>query len=154
MAAAHRGHGDLFELLVRELMCEKKTDGMILYHSLKGNFGEIWVLLESGVVNISRANERTGITPLHCAAKGGHDDVIELLLDVGADPNKKAQNGDTPLNAAAKNGNAAAVQLLVENDGIQINKADNEGMSPLYAAAKYGHAAVVKLLLNKRAMAL
>ena len=42
-----------------------------------------------------------GESQLHMAAEGGLDDIAELLLDHGMDPNIKASNGLTPLHLAA-----------------------------------------------------
>ena len=39
-------------------------------------------------------------TPLHVAIKEGHYDVVELLIEKGADVNAKNINGNTPLHIA------------------------------------------------------
>ncbi|KAG5461861.1 MAG: ankyrin repeat-containing domain protein, partial [Olpidium bornovanus] len=50
--------------------------------------------------------EGKGVTPLLCAAQGGHEPIVRLLLDVGADPNARF-GGPAPGAAAAAAGGTA-----------------------------------------------
>jgi cytohesin len=51
-------------------------------------------------------------SPLHEAARSGSVDVVQLLLDAGADPRLRDGNGNTPLEIAARCGFAAVVDRL------------------------------------------
>ncbi|MEZ0309551.1 MAG: ankyrin repeat domain-containing protein [Ramlibacter sp.] len=57
---------------------------------------------------------KTGWTPLHYAATGGHLAIIELLLEHHAYIDAESPNGTTPLMMAAHYGSPAAVKLLLE----------------------------------------
>jgi uncharacterized protein len=57
---------------------------------------------------------KTGWTPLHYAATGGHVAIIELLLDQDAYIDAESPNGTTPLMMAAHYGSSAAVKVLLE----------------------------------------
>ena len=57
---------------------------------------------------------KTGWTPLHYAATGGHLEIIQLLLDNYAYIDAESPNGSTPLMMAAHYGTPAAVKLLLE----------------------------------------
>lgn len=57
---------------------------------------------------------KTGWTPLHYAATGGHIPVIRLLLENHAYIDAASPNGTTPLMMAAKYGNAAVVKQLLD----------------------------------------
>ncbi|KAH8652933.1 hypothetical protein BGZ61DRAFT_374430, partial [Ilyonectria robusta] len=86
----------------------------------------------------------------------GHNAVVKLLLDKGADVEAKDKNnryGGTPLWWAAQNGHAAVVKLLL-GKGADVEAKDKNnryGGTPLWWAAQNGHEAVVKLLLEKGA---
>jgi cytohesin len=49
---------------------------------------------------------------LHEAARGGHLEVVRLLLSVGADPQQTDGDDQTPLALAAARGHASVVELL------------------------------------------
>jgi uncharacterized protein len=58
---------------------------------------------------------KTGWTPLHYAATGGHVEIIQILLDEYAYIDAESPNKSTPLMMAAKYGTPAAVKLLLES---------------------------------------
>ena len=53
-------------------------------------------------------------TCLHMAAEGGHVDMITLLLDAGADPDKMTRFRFTALHYAVKKNHTKAVSLLLD----------------------------------------
>ena len=59
---------------------------------------------------------KTGWTPLHYAAAGGHESVTRLLLDHYAYVDAESPNQTTPLMMAAMYGNDATVALLLGAD--------------------------------------
>ena len=94
--------------------------------------------------------QNMGFPPLHMAAAGGHDAVIAVLLDNGADVNQVAVDGWSPIHFAVHNGHDAAVAVLLDK-GANINHLNNDGYSPVYRAAKNGHETVVALLIDRGA---
>jgi ankyrin repeat protein len=53
-----------------------------------------------------------GWTALAMAARNGDTVTVKLLLDAGADPTKRLDNGDTALDVARKGNNRESVQIL------------------------------------------
>ena len=53
-----------------------------------------------------------GSTPLIAAASGGHANVVQLLLELGANPNKSDAAGKTPWDSAAAGGDIEVCQIL------------------------------------------
>jgi ankyrin repeat protein len=50
--------------------------------------------------------------PLHEAARLGHVQIVEMLLEAGADPRRVDAEGRTPLDLAAAKGHTAIVERL------------------------------------------
>ncbi|KAL6901148.1 ankyrin repeat-containing domain protein [Trichoderma evansii] len=90
-------------------------------------------------------------TPLSWAAEHGHEAIVKLLLENGADINMgRDELIPTPLGWAAQNGHEAIVRLLLEN-GADIDWGNIGGRTPLIRAIVKGREAVVRLLLEKDA---
>ncbi len=91
------------------------------------------------------AKEDGGRGPLHVASSHCCTNVIELLLQKGANLELKGKTGETPLHVAAQEGCVEAVTMLV-NKGAKINARDKEGHTPLKRAIDYQQEATADLL--------
>lgn len=92
-------------------------------------------------------------TPLQIAAVTHQKDVLELLLEAGANPNIAATSpGSVPpaLILAASKGASDIVQLLLQF-GADPDAADSEGFTPLHCAAEANCASSVQFLLKSGA---
>lgn len=102
-------------------------------------------------------------TPLMRAAFSADLELVQLLLDHGADPGIKSRDNETTLAAAAGLGfihgfhklrpyeeRLAVVKLMVELGG-DVNWQDNYGISPLMAAGNLGDVAIIQYLIDQGA---
>ncbi|XP_042336801.1 ankyrin repeat domain-containing protein 27 isoform X2 [Sceloporus undulatus] len=92
-----------------------------------------------------------GQTPLHIAALHGHDDLVTLLLKLGADVGAKDANHTVPLHLACQNGHLEVVKCLIENNAKQ-NKKDIHGNTPLMYACLNNYREIVAFLLQHGAL--
>lgn len=72
--------------------------------------------------------------PLHYAANS-RADIIQLLIDQGADVNVRDGKGKTPLHCAAVTANLECMRTLLEN-GADANLMDGDGNTPLMLARR------------------
>ncbi len=78
-------------------------------------------LLEEEGIDMSERQGRFNNTALNEAAMAGRLDMVNSLLNKGADVNKSGRRGYTPLLLAAKYNHADIVKRLIQAPGIDIN---------------------------------
>ncbi|XP_006006371.1 poly [ADP-ribose] polymerase tankyrase-2 isoform X1 [Latimeria chalumnae] len=102
-------------------------------------------------VNTENVNSRDTAgrksTPLHFAAGFGRKDVVEYLLQSGANVHARDDGGLIPLHNACSFGHAEVVNLLLRH-GADPNARDNWNYTPLHEAAIKGKIDVCIVLLQ------
>jgi len=96
--------------------------------------------------------DEKGNTALIAAAKEGHQEIVQLLLEKGADiEGRDSKFGGTPLIWAAIRGQTDTVKLLLEK-GADINGVEEKnGMSGIILAAIKGNNQIIEVLLENGA---
>ncbi len=77
----------------------------------KGNLAKAKLLLQYGA-DLNIVDEEYQSTPLGMAARWGHLDMVNYLLEQGADPERAGAGWSTPLAWAVKKGHTAIVERL------------------------------------------
>ena len=83
----------------------------------KGDVSSVRRLLAEGVPVDAIENGRFNVTPLLVAARGGHLEVVRLLLTSGANINFIDNDFFSPVTAAARAGKWTVVRALAEMGG-------------------------------------
>ena len=91
--------------------------------------------------------ETRGWTPLHSAAEGGKEVIIETLLSSGLDIDSRGNDGTTPLMVAAAKGQEKTVNLLLSK-GADSHLENFMGRNLLHAAAEGGNTSIVRSMLS------
>ena len=84
-------------------------------------------------------------TALSIAAYAGRNEICQMLLAKGANPNKETTDGFLPLVMAAGMGHTSTCELLIAA-GADINRPDSHGCRPLTQACWHGQIGVVRVL--------
>jgi ankyrin repeat protein len=109
--------------------------------AMQGDVPLIRLLIENG----AKVDDGPYYPPIHCACK---PDVAKVLLDAGADVNKRNAKGETALHLPNPHftPNPATVQVLLEA-GADITAKSQSGATPLHAAAQLAKTEIAQLLI-------
>ncbi|KAJ5712190.1 hypothetical protein N7493_008658 [Penicillium malachiteum] len=117
--------------------------------SFNGHEREVEFLLSLGENDINSRDDR-GTYPVILASLNGYVNVVQLLVEKGAEINAQGGFYGNALQAASSEGHDKVVQLLVEK-GAEINAQGGRYGNALQAASYRGHDKVVQLLVEKGA---
>ena len=123
--AAYAGNVDILSALLRQV-----SDGPKARH-----FNTVGGLQHFSLNDLRRLSIKCPNAPLYVAAKKGHQECVQLLLEAGADKEYKDKAGMTALHVAAAHGRVKCIRRLVEG-GADVNSRDNDGNTPLHIACK------------------
>lgn len=108
-------------------------------------------ILSEGNVDVN-APGPDGDKPLNIACLYGHTEMVQLLLENGADAAKvNEMDGSTPHHDAAAGGYLEILKLLVEKAPEALKICDEDGDTVLHNAARGDHKEVVEYLLSQGA---
>ncbi|MBE6463631.1 MAG: ankyrin repeat domain-containing protein, partial [Alphaproteobacteria bacterium] len=79
------------------------------------------------------AKTNGGRTALIIASHDGDKEIVELLIEKGADVNAKANGGSTALMRASRDGYTDVAEVLIQN-GADVNQKNNSGQNAMMVA--------------------
>ena len=105
-----------------------------------GDTEEVRRLLSSGMLDVNAVWGEASLTPLGKAAQMGCENVVKLLLDSGADPDKADDyETSTPLHQASRSGHRDVVKRLLDGGAHPNKTREAKGITPLHLAVKMSH---------------
>ncbi|KAI1418784.1 ankyrin repeat-containing domain protein [Xylaria sp. FL1777] len=154
MRATMGGHVDVVRVIL-EKVPEMPLHAWSYHHhdalqlaTGRSNLPIVEELIKAGA-NVNHSVE-THETSLHHAAENGHEAVIALLLQEGANTSTaRMKDGATLLHLAAENGHSDVVRQLVRVTFINVT--DDMGQTPLHRACLKNHTAAIEVLLDAEA---
>jgi len=120
----------------------------IASHGFDPTMVQIATLLLLNGANVNGVQEVQNWSPLDAAVSYGSNEIIQILIQNGADMNLRNEENMTALLWAVRNGRGEAVGLLLEK-GAHLHAKDNDDKTALHLAAEMGHGNVLELLLAK-----
>lgn len=120
------------------------------YHN---NYQAADLILQQDTTNVSDVYDAEGLGTLHIVAKeGGDAQLIDLLVQHGADPNGVDNfNEWTPIFYAVQEGHAETVRELSKH-GARLDITDENGLGPLYYAIWETHVDVINVIRENLSM--
>ena len=134
---------------------EARSGGItpLLLAASNNRLNTVKTLCRKGKANVNTSFSN-GQSALGTAAKGGSfstpwDDMVQYLLEQGADPNRCSENTveTLPLQGAARYGFENTASMLLAH-GADPFPPKPKGYSPIEQAAYYGHEGIVNILLQ------
>ena len=114
------------------------------------NIACVKLVIKHGL-NVNEKCTANGITPLLEALSICFDEIAALLIEEGADINRKTEDGRNALSLAIDPGNISCVKLVIEH-GLNVNeKCTADGMTPLMCAVEFVSYGFVRFLIGEGA---
>ncbi|XP_072516656.1 DNA-binding protein RFXANK [Salminus brasiliensis] len=111
-----------------------------------GEIAQVKMHLGSDLSLLNSQDER-GFTPLMWAAAFGEIEMVQFLLEKGADPRSFARERESALSLASALGFADIVNILLEHE-VDVDSYDWNGGTPLLYAVRGNHMRCVESLLG------
>ncbi|KAF5579615.1 ankyrin protein [Fusarium pseudocircinatum] len=137
-----------FKFEYRPQSGESKTRNYDIYAGIENSYRRIIKALSRSGANLHIPGCH-GDTPLHLAAILGDVEIVQYLLDHGADTHISNQDGYIPLVVAVINRKESAFMKLLEREAVDI--CGENSRTALMEAATIGDSALVEKLINKGA---
>ena len=106
----------------------------------------VQLILDHGDTDIN-STDQCKASPLLTAAQWGFDDIVELLLEKGADTSIQDEIGGTAMLRAADEGNTTVVEIMLKHS-VDFRSLDSLGRTILHGACANGHSDIARLLVD------
>ncbi|XP_048246276.1 ankyrin repeat domain-containing protein 17-like isoform X2 [Haliotis rufescens] len=141
MAAAYKGHGKVFDLLVDKeadlTLVDDAGDNVLHVACLGGHVDIVSRVLELGKVDINKQGQCSR-TPLMVAARLGHKEIFDLLVTERADALTEDDHRNTILHLACEGGLIDIVEYVLSLGTVNINARNIQNETATMLSTKGG----------------
>jgi ankyrin repeat protein len=130
----------LLEAKANPNVANRYGDTPLMLASIKGNLDIVRVLVAA-----KARLDPPGWTPLIYAATGGHEPIVDYLIDHGANLDARSPNGTTALMMAIHEHHVRTAQLLIDR-GADVTLRNQDGASALSWAKVNNEDALIREL--------
>jgi ankyrin repeat protein len=120
--------------------------------SAQGHIGLVKVLLSDTYrtrgLDVDRQHGKTSRNALHCAAYYGSEDIVQLLINAGANVNEPECQHGNALQTASRTGHANIVRMLLDHGADANAIARRARTTALQTATRWGQKEIVRLLID------
>lgn len=144
--------GLLAALAIQPVAAQLYSEGYEFLQAVKDRDGDVAteMLNQPGTQIINTRDITTGDTGLHLVVQRRDTLWVRFLLQRGANPNVRNNEGLTPLQLATRLSFIEGVEELIKK-GAQVNVADSQGETPLISAVHQRDVPLVRELLAQGA---
>jgi ankyrin repeat protein len=153
--AISNGSTDMVQLLLNSgadpNSKEPNGQSMLMSAAIVGEPGVVRALVYKGA-DVNEVEPNFGETALMLAAREGHDDAVNILLEAGADPNKATFVGETPEWVLPNSQRGFGFGIGIIRGGTPKDRGRRApipgGMTALHFAARHNHVGIARQLLD------
>lgn len=148
MNACERGQLEIIELLLEfdiQQLKFKSENGMPLHAAVSGKqpLATVEFIIQllqdkepASLLTLLNSADESGVTPLFLAVYTGNVEVVQILIDAGADPMESTKKV-SPMHVCAERGfHDIALALLTRSPEL-MNSVDEAGNTPLHVACDW-----------------
>ncbi|XP_067668166.1 ankyrin-1-like [Haliotis asinina] len=114
----------------------------------EGNLQRVRDILQQNKNDIDK-HGKDGMTPVMWAARRGHREILDLLVEKGANLQLVDDVRNNILHWACRGGNISMVKHIISINAVDISSKGRDGRTPLMYAARMGEHKLFQLLVSK-----
>ena len=148
---SQRGHIRAVEVLIRAgagVCYTNDGNTCLVLAAGNGHTETVRTLLYTPEMDVNQSNT-LGFTPLHLAVLKKHSNVVQVLINAGADIEAKGFDGSSPLHCVCEVGELEIAKMLVEA-GADVCVVDDSSETSLIRSARDGYTEIVRYLASFR----
>ena len=142
------GNDKMIDLLLKHISLDTNNITVLITRAGYGDVQATQYIIQNKIIN---SQDKDGRTALLIAAEQGKTEILNLLLEQGADVNVCGKYYNyTPLMCAARRGHVQVAEILITHRA-SLNVTNARGRTALWYAQHYKHDNIVQLLLQHAA---